>query len=202
MIARKRGFAREILHLLIAWVVLGFCFAVSGLYNGHFISIFLISLATLGLGFIGHELSHRYIARKYGYIAEFQIWWYGLILALVFSFLSRGSIIFAAPGAVYIMPLVRPYGWDYNFEKREMGRISLAGPLANITVAAVFFVIRYFGGVLGIIGDYGFQVNLWLAAFNMLPLGPLDGRKIFSWNPYIWGVITIPAWIINFINLS
>ncbi len=201
MSPRKKFFSREIQHLLIAWLVLGVCFSVSGIYSGGFFLIFPIALTTLGLGFICHELSHRYIARKYGYSAEFQIWWYGLILALFMAFVSGGRIIFAAPGAVYIMPAARYYTWDYTIEKKEMGRISIAGPLANIAVAGAFFMLTDLGGILGYIGLYGFRINIWLAAFNLLPFGPLDGRKIFSWNPIIWAIITIPLWIINFFNI-
>ena len=29
-------------------------------------------------------------------------------------------------------------------------------------------------------------VNLWLAIFNMLPIPPLDGSKVLSWNKVIW----------------
>jgi Zn-dependent protease len=41
----------------------------------------------------------------------------------------------------------------------------------------------------------GFSLNLWLAAFNLLPFGPMDGAKVFKWNPLVWGIITVPAWI-------
>ena len=44
-----------------------------------------------------------------------------------------------------------------------------------------------------IIGQ-GITINLWLALFNMLPLGPLDGGKVLAWNAAVWGVvIAIPA---------
>lgn len=123
------------------------------------------------------------------------------MLAFFFALISRGNIIFAAPGAVYIMPGAKSYDWYYVDERKEMGRISLAGPLANIAVATVFYMITGLSGILGIIGAYGFRINIWLAAFNLLPFGPLDGRKIFQWSPIVWGIITIPIWIINFIGL-
>ncbi|MFO7773178.1 MAG: DUF951 family protein [Dehalococcoidia bacterium] len=32
----------------------------------------------------------------------------------------------------------------------------------------------------------GAYVNTWLALFNLIPFGPLDGAKIFRWNKGIW----------------
>ena len=127
------------------------------------------------------------------------------MLALLLALISQGQFIFAAPGAVYVMPMVRSYGWDYTVNRREMGWISIAGPLANIAIGASFLVMANLGNILGgiyyyafiAIGLYGFRVNLLLAAFNLLPFGPLDGRKIFSWNPIIWAIITIPVWAVN-----
>ena len=39
---------------------------------------------------------------------------------------------------------------------------------------------------IGLIVGYGAIINLWLGLFNMLPIGPLDGKKVFAWNPKIW----------------
>ena len=119
------------------------------------------------------------------------------MIALLLALITQGQFIFAAPGAVYVMPMVRSYGGDYTINRREMGRISIAGPLANIAIGAGFFMMTNLGGILGVIGLYGFTVNLFLAAFNLLPFGPLDGRKVYSWNPIIWAIITIPVWAVN-----
>jgi len=37
-------------------------------------------------------------------------------------------------------------------------------------------------------------MNLWLAAFNLIPFGPLDGLTIFRWNKLVWGVLALIAW--------
>jgi Zn-dependent protease len=32
-------------------------------------------------------------------------------------------------------------------------------------------------------------VNLLLATFNLLPFGPLDGKKVLQWNEIAWAVL-------------
>jgi Zn-dependent protease len=157
-----------------------------------FLLSFPIALLTVGFGFIGHELAHKFAAQRLGCVAEFRLWFLGLVTALLFAFITRGSIIFAAPGAVYIQPKNSPFG----INRRDNGYISLAGPVTNTLLAMVFFLLIGSWGVLDIIGRIGFQVNLWLAAFNLLPFGVLDGEKIFQWSRVVWVAITAPIWIL------
>ncbi|MEM2943073.1 MAG: hypothetical protein QXT81_06590 [Candidatus Bathyarchaeia archaeon] len=184
-------------QLLVAWLLLGFCFSVSALPTSKFLLMFPISLGTLGLGFIGHELAHRNVARKFGCWAEFRLWPMGLAMALVFALLSNGRMIFAAPGAVHISP--RNLELDYGIGRRENGLISVSGPLMNIAVALLFLAIRNLGGVFDLIGSQGYIVNMWLAAFNLLPFGMMDGQKVFGWNRIAWALLTVPVWIGIFI---
>lgn len=199
-------FSREIRDLTIAWLVLGFCFSINVASNlsrlpthplasvhvaKAFFNALLVSLLTVGLGFIAHELSHRYYGKKLGCHAEFKLWPLGLLMALAFALLSRGSVVFAAPGAVYISPKT-----SYMSTKRMYGIISLAGPLANLAMALIFLTLSIPRiPLLSEIGEVGFAVNLWLAAFNLLPLGMMDGRKIYNWNRGIWFLVTMPVWI-------
>jgi len=187
----------EVKELLIAWLVLSFCASVGTiLYPGKFLKVFSISLATLGLGFIGHELMHRNVARRYGCWAEFKLWRMGLAMALLFAFASGGRMIFAAPGAVYISSF-SPFG--IGISKKVYGVISISGPLANLIVASLFFILISAGGIWSEIGHLGYSVNMWLAAFNLLPFGVMDGQKVFQWSSGIWAVVTLPAWILTFL---
>lgn len=171
----------EIRDLLISWLVLGFCFALV-LFHSISLSGFIIALIGLGAGFICHELSHKFVAQRLGFRAEFRLWQTGLIIALICAFISMFSpigFLFAAPGAVYIL--------SYT-SKREGGLISLAGPSANIILALIFYAVASYGsGLVEVIGYYGMVINLWLATFNLLPIPPLDGSKIFAWNVAAWG---------------
>ena len=87
----------------------------------------------VGLGFILHELGHKFSAMHFGYWSEYQLWPVGLIIALASSFCG---IVFAAPGAVYTYA---------NFlDDRTNGIISIAGPVVNIVLAIIFLLMLQF----------------------------------------------------------
>lgn len=187
----------EIRDILVAWLTLGVAFALAfeggGLYLiGSGISslevLFLVgvSLVTVGPGFVLHELAHKFVARRYGYWAEFRMWLQGLIVALVLSMIS--FLILAAPGATYIS--------GTSISKSQNGWISVAGPLTNLGLALLFIPLTFYGGPvvfspvpsLSAVGLVGLRVNSWLGAFNLVPFGPLDGAKVLRWNPMLWFV--------------
>jgi len=43
------------------------------------------------------------------------------------------------------------------------------------------------------IGVIGFQVNAMIAAFNMLPVSVLDGKKVLAWNKVVFVIVIIAA---------
>ena len=110
------------------------------------------------------------------------MWPQMLVLALLTSLLG---VIFAAPGATYIS--------GTNISREENGKISVAGPLMNVLIAFLFVPFLLFGqGFLSDLGYVGVPINILLAAFNMLPFGPLDGAKVFKWSLPLWIVIFVP----------
>ncbi|MDV3277490.1 MAG: hypothetical protein LYZ69_03365 [Nitrososphaerales archaeon] len=187
----------EVRDIFVAWFGLGFAFFLAfqrgGLGNlpalfagspGEVASVFLISLITVGSGFVLHELSHKFTAQRYGYWAEFRMWPLGLVLALITSLIG---FIFAAPGATYISGM--------NISQSENGKISLAGPLTNVAVAAVFLPILFISPPFSFwsaLGSEGVFVNVFLALFNLLPVMPLDGAKVFAWSKPRWAAVFVP----------
>lgn len=95
----------EIRDLLISAFVLALAFSImfAGGLKRSILSLFPISLMTVSVGFVFHELAHRYAARSFGCFAEYRMWPPGLLLALLFAPLG---VVFAAPGAVMIWPRV------------------------------------------------------------------------------------------------
>lgn len=142
-----------------------------------FVSYFPIALVAVGLGFLLHELAHKFLAIRYGFQAEYKMWLDKLVFAIVLAFAL--GIVFAAPGAVYV------YG---NLSRKENGKISIAGPLTSIFLALIFLFLLQFNVSLILLQLFfmGFFVNSFLAVINLLPVWGLDGKKVLEWNPGIW----------------
>ncbi|MCZ7398331.1 MAG: site-2 protease family protein [Candidatus Methanoperedens sp.] len=196
----------ELLHILISWFAVSYAFAIllmwfklntkptSGeLLNGIFNPL-VISLSTVGISFIVHEMSHKVIAQRYGSWAEFRM--SPIMLALMLILVYEFGILFAAPGAVMI------YGGSVG--RRESGRISLAGPLSNMLLALAFFPLLSETGILYEIGRYGVIINITLALFNMIPFSVFDGRKVWAWNKiiYLGFVITTILLLMAFVAIQ
>jgi Zn-dependent protease len=170
---------REQKDLLKAWVAISFAFAIlmKGLsFNAAFAKALILAAFTVGLGFLLHELAHKVVAQRYGCFAEFRSFDKFLILAIVMSFFG---FLIAAPGAVMIKG---PVG------RRRNGMISIAGPATNITLALIFLAGSFWFGP-SLLFQYGYTINVWLALFNAIPFGFLDGKKIFDWDRKIWGTL-------------
>lgn len=193
----------EIRDLIIAFIVISVAFAISnvGLNIHGFISILPIVMIGAGIGCLSHELGHKYVAMKYGYQSEFKAWPLGLVIALVTAFIGW---VFAAPGSTQV------YADDISDEMN--GKIAIAGPMANMTLALLFLLIATVAYYLTdfsliftliyLIGAVGFSVNSFLATFNLLPLYSLDGTKILKWNIKYWILIFAVAVIMLLASIS
>lgn len=198
----------EIGSILIAWIVLsiGITYAnLVGLFTGTGrIEIVVAGFIATATGFILHEMGHKFVAIRRGYVAHFRVWTWGLFLTLTTVIISGGSFLFGAPGAVYIAPAAATgyygYGYDPSYRPTDAGQenmiISAAGPGINLAFALGFLALLLSGasGFLFIVGVFGFQLNVGLGSFNMLPVPPLDGSKIFRKSIPVALGIALPLW--------
>ena len=178
--------------ILKAWVAISFAFGIliSRGFNANFLFNFIISFITVGIGFLFHELAHKFVAQKYRYFAEFRADNKMLLIAIVSAFFG---FIFAAPGGVII---------EGNINKKIYAKIAAAGPFLNIIIALLFLGITSFNSIaLKNIGQYGFTINSWLALFNLIPIFPFDGEKIVRGDKKIYFCLLIISLSLMFLPL-
>jgi len=140
--------------------------------------IFGLSVVCAGAGFILHELMHKFTAQRYGFQAQYH----GSTMTPLLSILAAfAGYILLAPGAVYISSAYR------TISKRENGLISLAGPVTNFLLA-LFFLGLYITKLplLTLVGYFGYDINIWLALFNMVLALGFDGAKVWAWNKIVY----------------
>ncbi len=171
---------REIKELLISILVLSLAFSMAMTFPAYiyFYLFFPLALLAVVTAFACHEIAHKYAGMKYGYWSEYRMFPQGLLFALLLSF---AGIVFAAPGAVMIFGMP---------SREESGKISAAGPLANMMLAILFIIVAS-AGIIKNIASAIATINAFLAFFNLIPLGPLDGRKIMAWNMAVWIIMIV-----------
>jgi|SRR5688572_10952575 len=193
----------ELLHLLGALVALtiAFTFILDPRETGFDLGaiadvvvhpdglVWFTSFVGMATGFVLHEVAHKILAQRYGHWAEFRAAFSFLGITLFAATFLK--ILLAAPGAVLIQGRVTP---------KENGLISLAGPSVNLAVAVLSvgaYLVGYFTSpqwgvdprdlapfmLLGVA-----QVNSLLSMFNLVPFGPLDGRKVLRWNRAVYAL--------------
>ncbi len=173
----------------------------------------LLVAPVLLFSLVAHEYAHGYAALRQGDATAYQLGrltWnpvkhidpFMTVLVPVMLALAGGPI-FGGAKPVPVEPR--------NFRRYKRGDIivSLAGVATNFALAPLCAIAVV---VLGVIGQqvpalapslailqtmlsYGVLVNLTLALFNLLPLPPLDGSRVFKY-------LLPPAWAIQYQNLG
>ena len=154
-----------------------------------------------------HEFMHAYVAHRLGDntardlgritlnpVSHFEpIGFLGMVMISIgFSFIGWGKPV-----------PVNTSRMTHRFARRRQNGLALvaaAGPASNVVQAAIGVLpIQYavrnnidLGGVGDFLG-YFVSVNILLAAFNMIPIPPLDGHKILMGIlPNFWGPVLAP----------
>ena len=189
---------KELKHIgVAAALVIGIGFSI-GLYGNYFggfyplwtwdvMAIFAVIMTS---SFLAHEIAHKIMGQKNGLWAEFRLTTWGSVLTLVSVFLPFKMI---SPGAMMLAG--QPNG-------DEIVKISIAGPAINLifsttllgvalALPASLFVSMLF---------FAAYINAFMAVFNLVPFGILDGYKIFSFNKKLWALTFVPSAILALIT--
>ncbi|HSA84021.1 MAG TPA: site-2 protease family protein [Patescibacteria group bacterium] len=148
----------------------------------------LISIIVLIYSAILHEVAHGWVAYRLGdptaklkgritlnpipHIDPFM----SILVPFVLIF-SGAPIIFGGAKPVPVDP------FNLRDGHKDMAIVSLVGPLTNFALAIIAAILIHAINPLGILGEILSRIvflNLILGIFNLIPIPPLDGSKVFS----------------------
>jgi Zn-dependent protease len=183
---------KEVKHVLVAAALvvgIGVSIAFYGFsWTPEVITSFAVLMTT---SFLIHEMAHKVVAQKAGMWAEFRLTTWGAVLTLISVFLPFKMI---APGAMMIggtMP-----------SAKDMIKISVAGVVTNMAFSVATFAVAFSLFSTPVSGwtlmlFFAAYINAFMAVFNLVPFGILDGYKIFSINKKIWALAFAPSVVLT-----
>jgi Zn-dependent protease len=181
--------SNELNQLIIAVVVTTLIFAYDWQNPASTLGAIPLSFLAVVTAFLFHELAHRFVARRLNCAAAYRLWMPGLIFGLLMMFVGIKIILV---GAVVISTY--KFGrWGMKSRRSDMSEIGLiasSGPFTNLVFALIFEILS--GSVLSgstmLVSTLSYlaAINAWVALFNLVPIEPLDGGKVFYWNQVAW----------------
>ena len=166
----------------------------------------------LGIIFIAitlfvHHAGQRMMALSLGFRAEQRLWWYGPLIGLVLVLISGGKLKFLAATStiIHLLPIHRLGAFRYGPNLATIAKVVLAGPILNILFSAVIKSFEWAGLLSPEIGHQLFVLNLAFAAWNLVPIPPLDGSKVFFYSrltyAFLFGSIGSYAFMVYFLHI-
>lgn len=185
--------------------------------------VLVIALLIVSLGI--HEAAHGWVALQCGDPTARDL-----------GRITLNPLAHIDPFMTVVLPLLLFYGTNgrytfggakpvpvnyYNLRNplRDMALVAIAGPFSNFLLAALFYLCwKVLVLELGVwdaealgpnVLGHAVSFNLLLAAFNLLPIPPLDGSRVMTWllpagirEGYVslerWGLFLV-VMIVNFV---
>lgn len=138
---------------------------------------FFILIAGLVISVTVHEFAHAFSADKLGDPTPRS---QGRVTLNPLAHLDPlGSILLLITGFGWGRPVIFD---PYNLRdlRRDVLIIAAAGPASNLILATLVALLSPFLPFSPVVWSFLIAINITLAAFNLLPIHPLDGGKIFS----------------------
>jgi Zn-dependent protease len=177
------------------------------------VQIFILIAPVLLFSVVAHEYAHGYAALRNGDMTAYQLgrltWnpikhidpFMTILLPAMLAF--AGAPIFGGAKPVPVNP--RNYR---NFKQGDI-IVSLAGVTTNVILAILCVPAIMLVSVIGNVSEalagpasifqlmlmFGIQLNIILAAFNLIPLPPLDGSHVMKY-------LLPPAWSLSYQRLG
>ncbi len=201
----------ELLHFVITVAALALIYSWTEWGTDRFelaigLKNFLSAMILIGITVFVHHAGQRMMALSLGFRAEHRIWWYGIIIGLILVILTRGKIQFLAATTflAYLLPAHRLGAFRYGPNLTTIAKIALAGPLSNIFFSALVKSFEWAGILSPALGQRLFVLNIAFAAWNLLPIPPLDGAKVFYYSrlTYVFLFGTIASYVLMVYFLS
>ncbi|MGC9105512.1 MAG: hypothetical protein ACP5HQ_03705 [Thermoprotei archaeon] len=194
------SFALAILSIALYFITAG---ALRSLDPVYFVVIPVLAATT---AIVPHELAHKYAGRSMGCFARFVLDSRGFLLTslinVALGLLSHVGLTFGAvffSGYTYVSC---PFVGFSAFRSPNYGVIKAVGPISNMVLAIAFGLASASAGFNAFLLTFFTQaayLNAWVAFFNLLPFGPLDGRGVYEWNVAAWGALFIFSLVLSYL---
>jgi Zn-dependent protease len=167
----------ELRDMVITVLVLAIVYAFPDIMN--FVTV---ALPIVLISFVLKQFGHKLMARRLNCTTTYKIHPIALVLSF-FTLLFKSAFGFVSMVVGYMETVPYKFGrWGIKVVKLtpyDLGIITLAGLAVNLLLAYTFV---FFDGPLprAIV-----EINAMIVLFNLIPIPPLDGSKIFMWS--IWG---------------
>jgi len=160
----------------------------------------LKSILFVAIALFVHHAGQRLWGIKNGFRVEQKLWWYGILISLILVIISNGRVAFLAVSAtsIHLLPRHRLGKFRYGANLRDLAGICLAGPLFNIFLASFLVILSWIHFFPADLAMQLFTFNLVFAAWNLLPIPPLDGSRIMYYSriAYVFFAATIGSYAI------